>query len=90
MTQNATIYTVDEEDSLAHVAHMFALYGVRRLPVLADGRLVGIISRRDLLKFALQNEVGLADWIDDFIRHAEPENDGLDVERLMCDVHPTV
>ena len=47
------VRTVDENESLGHLAHMFALYGIRRLPVVRDGRLVGIVTRRDLLKFAL-------------------------------------
>ena len=51
MTRN--VRTVEEPDSLGHVAHMFALYGIRRMPVMRDGRVVGIISRRDLLAHAL-------------------------------------
>lgn len=88
MTQEA--FTVDEGDSLGHVAHMFALYGIRRLPVMSDGRLVGLISRRDLLRFALRNDVAVADGFERmFERTDEPENDGVQLERLLLDVHPT-
>lgn len=43
------VHTLDEKDSLAKVVHLFALYGVRLLPVVHDGQLAGIVSRRDLL-----------------------------------------
>jgi CBS domain-containing protein len=84
------VRTVDENDSLGHVAHMFALYGIRRLPVMSRGRLAGLISRRDLLRFALQNDVALSDGFERlFERTDEPDNDGAQVERLLLDVHPT-
>ena len=35
--------------SFAHVATLMAEHGVKRLPVIRDGKLVGIISRADLL-----------------------------------------
>src|SRR5262245_48684706 len=36
-------YAVDPSDSLASVAPMFTLYNVRRLPVVENGALVGIV-----------------------------------------------
>ena len=37
---------------------LFALYSFRRLPVVEDGKLVGIVTRRDLMNHALRtNEV---------------------------------
>jgi CBS domain-containing protein len=35
---------------------MFALYGVRRLPVVENGLLVGVVTRRDLLQFATKGD----------------------------------
>lgn len=44
--------TVDEETDLLTIAHIFHTSSCRRLPVLRDGRLVGQISRRDVLRAA--------------------------------------
>lgn len=46
------VIAVDEEESLGHVAHLFALHEIRRVPVLRGGVPVGVVSRRDLLRFA--------------------------------------
>lgn len=44
------VVTVDEEAPLSRVAALMLRRGVKRLPVMREGRLVGIISRRDLLR----------------------------------------
>jgi len=44
------IKTVDADRSIVDVAMMFIDDGYRRYPVIKDGRLVGQISRRDVLK----------------------------------------
>ena len=49
---NAAARTVDEETDFLTLAHIFNETGARRLPVLRDGRLVGQISRRDILRAA--------------------------------------
>lgn len=41
--------TVDEDTTMIEVAERFVDYPHRCLPVLKDGRLVGMLSRRDLL-----------------------------------------
>lgn len=43
------LVTVSEEDDLVHVASLFEQRGIRRVPVLRDGKLVGIVSRADLM-----------------------------------------
>jgi CBS domain-containing protein len=45
------VVTVDEEDLLTDVAERFLNEGLRRLPVVSQGRLTGVISRRDLVRF---------------------------------------
>jgi CBS domain-containing protein len=50
------VHVVHPEDSIAQAATAFALYNVRRLPVVDDGVLVGIVTRRDLLNYWRLNE----------------------------------
>ena len=49
------VITVGEETSLEEVAAIMAGERIRRLPVLSGGRLVGLISRSDVLDFFAQS-----------------------------------
>ena len=44
------VATVTEDTSLAQVAVLLGTRSIKRLPVLRDGKLVGIVSRADLLR----------------------------------------
>lgn len=44
------LVSVSEEAELTEVATQFVLHRVRRLPVVSRGKLIGVISRRDLLR----------------------------------------
>jgi CBS domain-containing protein len=46
----APVVTVSEDAEAAEIAHLLATYRIKRVPVLRDGRLVGIVSRADLLR----------------------------------------
>jgi CBS domain-containing protein len=48
------IQAVEPTDTLTRVAQLFALHSFRRLPVIDRGTLVGIITRRDLMNYALR------------------------------------
>ncbi len=57
--------TIDPETHLLSIAQAFLLTPFRRLPVLVEGRLVGQVSRRDVLRASL-----------DLLRHAPPREEG--------------
>ena len=60
MTRN--VFTVEADTSLNEIAELLERHHIKRVPVLNDGRLVGIISRANLLH-------GLANTI---VEHHEP------------------
>jgi acetoin utilization protein AcuB len=42
-------YSVESTDTLARVRHMMVSHAIRHLPVIDGGRLVGVVSDRDLV-----------------------------------------
>ncbi|NLS92484.1 MAG: CBS domain-containing protein [Planctomycetaceae bacterium] len=46
---SADVITADKSDSLANLTDLILEKRVRRVPILEQGRLVGIVSRRDLV-----------------------------------------
>ena len=52
----ADVLTVNAGDSIRQVADQFIVHRVRRVPVLEKGRVVGLISRRDVLKAVHESE----------------------------------
>jgi len=49
------VLTVTEQTPLSDVATVFVVHRVRRVPVVRDGRLVGLISRPDILNYVLRS-----------------------------------
>src|SRR6516225_9296472 len=47
---SAPVVTVDQETYVGEIARLLATYRIKRVPVLRDGRIVGIVSRADLLR----------------------------------------
>ena len=45
------VISVTEDEPLPDVAELFMSRRIRRLPVVRDGRVLGIISRHDLIRF---------------------------------------
>jgi len=44
------VETVSPEDDVFKIANLFYSHSYRRLPVIKDGKVAGLISRRDILK----------------------------------------
>ena len=53
MTHEADLVTATEATTAEHAAQLIEQHKVRRLPVVRDGQLVGIVSRADLLRALL-------------------------------------
>ncbi len=54
----ADVQTVDADMSIADLAELFMTSRLRRYPVLSDNRLVGQISRRDVLRALVELSQG--------------------------------
>ncbi|MBN1361261.1 MAG: CBS domain-containing protein [Sedimentisphaerales bacterium] len=48
------VVAFDQDDDVVDIAERLGANDFRRVPILADGKLVGIISRRDLIKYILE------------------------------------
>ncbi len=46
----ANVVTIDEHEPLDRIAMLFEAHGIKRAPVLRDGKIVGIVSRANLLQ----------------------------------------
>jgi len=57
MTQK--VIRFDEKDNVADICEVFLKQNIRRVPIVEDGRLVGIISRRDVLRMILATVLDL-------------------------------
>jgi CBS domain-containing protein len=49
------LITVEAEDPVSRVADLCIVHRVRRVPVMQNGRLVGIIARRDVLRALVES-----------------------------------
>jgi CBS domain-containing protein len=61
MTRDVVTAWLDED--VSDVAHTMLKRNVRSIPVLDEGRLVGIISRRDLLRTVVRSDAVLRDEV---------------------------
>ena len=56
MTQG--VFAVEAKDLLATVSDLMDERNIRHAPVVEDGKLVGLISHRDMLRYSLKGQVG--------------------------------
>ena len=59
------LLAVHEETRLPDIANLFVMHRVRRIPVVGDGKVVGVISRRDLLRQVVNADESLDEFFDD-------------------------
>jgi len=59
------LVTVPETASLAEIAHLMEKHGIKRVPVVRDDRLVGIVSRGNLLQALAATDVSRPAKADD-------------------------
>lgn len=64
---SSSVHVLDSQDPISTAASMFSMYGIRRLPVVENGRFVGVVTRRDLLAYAQFNPEPLRDPIRELI-----------------------
>src|SRR5690242_20738767 len=67
---SSPVVTVDQDMSLADAAILLSTRGIKRVPVLHDGRLVGVLSRADLLKIIARSRPEAIAEGDEALRHA--------------------
>lgn len=48
------VHSVHPDEPLSRVAQLFALYSFRRVPVVEGGKLIGVVTRRDLMNHSLR------------------------------------
>jgi CBS domain-containing protein len=53
------VITVDIDDPISRVADLCIVHRVRRVPVMKDGRLVGVIARRDVLRALVESSAAV-------------------------------
>jgi CBS domain-containing protein len=50
----AKVISVNEDEDVSRVGQIMLDHHIKRVPVLSDGRLVGIVSRQDVVKMLLR------------------------------------
>jgi CBS domain-containing protein len=61
----ADLVSVGEEATAEQIAQLMEKHGIRRVPVVREGRMVGLVSRADLLRAILRPEAPAATLQDD-------------------------
>ncbi len=83
---SAGMFALEQDDNWVHVADMFRTHHVRRLPVLNDGKLIGIVTRHNLMQAILDTRQQMQRRVGENVFHARRSNEGDQPEVLQ----PTV
>jgi tRNA nucleotidyltransferase (CCA-adding enzyme) len=66
------VHVVQADEPLSRAAQLFTLYSFRRLPVVENGKLIGIVTRRDLMNYALRTDEVLVEPLMELIPSLAP------------------
>jgi hypothetical protein len=78
----APVVTVEESAEAGEIARLLAAYNIKRVPVVRDTRIVGIVSRADLVRAlaaaapTAHHETGLLARVNRSFHHQQHETDG--------------
>ncbi len=72
----AKVVTVDEHDGLEQVVHLMETHRIKRLPVMRGARVVGIVSRANLMRALASVHRG----------HGRSQDDAAIRERILADI----
>ena len=60
MTREVVCFT--EEDSAIDICKFFIRTNIRRVPIVKDGKLIGVVSRRDIVELILEIRTKMSDF----------------------------
>jgi CBS domain-containing protein len=87
---SSPVVTVGPDASLATAARLMEQHGVKRLPVVDDGHLVGIVARRDLLRRYLRPDSEIGREIRDDVLRRRMWVEPTDIQVSVADGHVTL
>ena len=87
---SSPVITIDPDASLAAAARLMEHHAVKRLPVVRDGRLVGIVARRDLLRRYLRPDAEIEEEIRDDVLRQRMWTDPTEIQVSVTDGQVTL
>jgi CBS domain-containing protein len=84
---SSPVVTVDPDASLATAARLMEQHQVKRLPVVDDGTLVGIVARRDLLRRYLRPDIEIKEEIREDVLRRRMWTEPTEVQVSVTDGH---
>ncbi len=68
------IFIAEASDDLEYAMSIMIQKNIRHLPVLDEGKLVGVLSMRDVVKVQVKNLEAEVHYMKDFLSGSEPQN----------------
>ena len=73
-----TVITIDDDRTLDHAVKLFKAHGISQMPCVADGRLSGIVTESDVLRFLVEGrnpQTSLAEIMERRVSTVQPHDD---------------